>query len=163
MFILQEHFGHNTRDYQDSKILLKIGFSDPTIEYIDSKLHLWHYLHPTLKERAEDLEFSILRLRYACEILINRYGKSLGEREIEFERLGEAAMWNYALFASIARASRSYCIGLRFAAYETILAECLYEIGTETILNFALNMKNNQTEYSEQHKMIINNMLMHQK
>lgn len=162
IFILQEHFGRNASDYQDS-MWLKLGVGNPTIECIESKLHLWHYLHPTFKERAEDLEFAILRLRYASEILINRYGKSIGEREIEIRKLGEAAMWNYAMFASIARASRSYCIGLRYSAYETILAECLYEIGTENNLKFALDLKHNQTEYSEQHKIIMNHILTHQK
>lgn len=162
ILIFQDHFGQNARDYKDS-VWLKIGFGNPTIECIDSKLLLWYYLHPTFKEHAEDLEFSILRLRYASEILLNRYKTSIGEREIEIKKLGEVAMWNYAMFASIGRASRSYCIGVRYSAYETILADCLYQIGTENILKFALNIKHNQNEYNEHHGMIIDHMLTHRK
>lgn len=158
----QEHFGRNASDYKDS-MLQKIGLSEPTIEYIESKLFLWYFLHPTFKELAEDLEFSILRLRYASEMLINRYGQSVGEQEIEIRKLGEAAMWNYAMFASIARASRAYCIGLRYSAYETILAECLMQIGSEHNLKTALDIKHNQNEFSEQHKTILSNILTHRK
>lgn len=140
-----------------------MGFSEPTIEYIESKLLLWYYLHPSFKELAEDLEFSILRLRYASEILINRYGQSASERETEIERLGAAAMWNYIMFASIGRASRSYCIGLQFSAYETILAECLFQTGAENILKTALDIKHNQKGFSEEHKTIVNDILSHQK
>lgn len=142
---------------------LKIGLAEPTIEHIESKFLLWYHLHPTFKELAENLEFSILRLRYAAEILLNRYGETVGEQEIEIKKLGEAAMLNYAMFSSIGRASRSYCIGLRYSAYETILADCLFQIGSENILKTALDIKHNRNEYSAQHKMIIENILTHEK
>lgn len=140
-------------------MLIKFGLADPTIEHIESKLFLWHYLHPTFKELAENLEFSILRLRYASEILLNRYGESVGAREAEIEQLGEAAMLNFAMFASIGRASRSYCIGLQYSAHETILAESLFQIGTERVLKTALNLKHKRNEYIEQYKVIVENIL----
>lgn len=144
-------------------MLLKFGLADPTIEHIESKMFLWHYLHPTFKEQAENLEFSILRLRYASEILLNRYGESVGERESEIEKLGEAAMLNYAMFASCGRASRSYCIGLQYSAHETILAESFSQIGTEHVLKTALNFKHKRNEYYEQYKVIVENILKSQK
>lgn len=146
-------------------MLLKIGLANPTIEYIESKLLLWYNLHPTFKELAENLEFSILRLRYASEILLSRYGESVGQREIEIKQLGELAMLNYAMFASIGRASRSYCIGLQYSGHETILAECLFQIGTEHILKTALNLKHSKrNEYREQSKTIVENVIRpHQK
>lgn len=158
----QDNFGRNARNYQDS-MMMRLGLADPTIEYIEPKLMLWHYLHPTFKEQAENLEFSILRLRYASEILLNRYGESVGERETEIEKLGEAAMFNYAMFASIGRASRSYCIGLQYAAHETILAEGLFQIGTEQVLKTALDLKHKRNEYYEQYKAIVENILKSQK
>lgn len=144
-------------------MLLKFGLADPTIEHIESKLLLWHYLHPSFKELAENLEFSILRLRYASEILLSRYGESVGERETEIKQLGELAMMNYAMFASIGRASRSYCIGLQYCAHETILAESLFQFGTEHILKTAVNFKHKQNEHNEQYKIIVDNILKHQK
>lgn len=158
--VFQEHFGHYARDYKDS-VWLQFGLANPTIEFIEPKLDLWYHLHPTFKELAEDLEFSILRLRYASEMLLTRYDSSVGERQNDIKHLGEAAMWNYAMFASIGRASRAYCIGLRYSAYETILADSLFIMGTENNLQTALNIKHQRNEYSEEHKEIFDFISTH--
>lgn len=109
---------------------------------------------------AEDLEFSIMRLQYSCEILLNRYGKSAAERQNEIQTLGEAVMWNYAMFASIGRASRSYCIGLRYSAYETLAVESLFE-ATSQILKIALDIKHNRSGYHGKYKAVAETIFSH--
>lgn len=109
-------------------------------------------------ELAENLEFSIVRLQNACEILLNRYGESVVGRQVEIQNLGMAVMWNYAMFASVGRASRSYCIGLRYSAYETLAAESLFEASAQ-ILKIALDIKHNQSGYQGQHKAVAESVI----
>lgn len=129
-----------------------MGMADPSIEIIEPTMDLWEHLHPSFKEQAENMELSVLRLRYASEMLLKRFGITVGEREHDIKNLGEAVIWNYAMFASIGRASRAYCIGHRYSVYETILADALSIMGTEKNLEIALNIKHNRNEYSEEQK-----------
>lgn len=131
----------------------------PTIEAVKSKLYLWAHLHPTLSDLAKDLEESILRLRFSSEMLLNRHGDSITERQVEIQSLGDAVMRNYAMFASIGRASRSYCIGLQYSVYETVAAGCLIQSFARQILKLALDIKHNRSGYHDLHKSIVENVL----
>lgn len=136
-----------------------MGLGNPTIEYIDPKLYLEDFLHPTFKDLATDLEFSILRLRYSSEMLLSRYGNLCTQRsQAEIQDLGEAVMWIYAMFASIGRSSRSYCIGLRYSAYETVAAASLMDAEPQ-ILKMALDIKRNQSGYYGYKKTVAENAL----
>lgn len=109
-------------------------------------------------ELADDLERSIVRLRCACEMLLSRYGESVAERHVEIQNIGEAAMQNYAMFASLGRASRSYCIGLQYSAYETIVAASICGAKSD-ILDMVLDIKHNRSGYDGVHKTIAGNEL----
>lgn len=130
-----------------------------TIEDLTQTHFLGDYLHPTLIEAATDLEFSITRLRYASEMLLNRYGESVVERQAEILELGEAALQNFAMFASIARASRAYCIGLRYSVYETVAAGCLIQAFSRKILKMALDIKHERNGVQNVNKTIAEHLL----
>lgn len=138
--------------------MARIGISNKTIESIPKKLYLSDNLHPSLMDLADDLERSIVRLRCACEMLLSRYGESVDERQVEIQNIGEAAMQNYAMFASLARASRSYCIGLQHSAYETICAAGVCGASTD-ILEMVLDIKYNRSGYDGVHKTIAENAI----
>lgn len=81
-----------------------------------------NYLHPTLTGAAKDLEFCVHRLRYATEIVLQRHGAEVIQPHVQLElkRLADLLIDIYAMTAVLARASRSYCIGLREAQTEVL-------------------------------------------
>lgn len=93
-------------------------FKQTSIENPRKKFNLEHFVHPSLHLAAGYLEFSILRLNAAAEISLARHGPLIFQHSAEIAKLADAATLCYAMFASIARASRSYCIGLRNADQE---------------------------------------------
>lgn len=155
----QNHFGTAANDYKDSGLWFKIGMKDETVENVKQRHFLEDYLHPTLTEMAISSEHSILRLQCASEILLNRYAGSVYERQIEIENLAKMAMQNFAMFASLGRASRSYCIGLRYSVYETVAAGCLVQSAERDVLKMALDIKHNRSEYHDLHRTITENSL----
>lgn len=92
-------------------------------------------------------------------MLLNRYGDSVNERQVEIHDLGEAAMQNYAMFTSLARSSRAYCIGLRYSKYEIVAAGCLVQAFSRNILKMALQIKHDQNGYRDLHKIVTENVL----
>ncbi|KAL4714259.1 hypothetical protein ACJJTC_009611 [Scirpophaga incertulas] len=92
---------------------------DPKLE-----LYLADYLHPSLRVPSERLEYCVLRMRYACETMMSRHGMEVAKAFTELNRLAEAATEILAMSAVLARASRSYCIGLRNSELEMKLATC---------------------------------------
>lgn len=112
-------------------------------------LGLNYYVHPSLLHAATALEYCVLRLQYATEILLARYGIEVLNKHMELQRLSECIILIYAATAVIGmltfksfklfiitfellagRTSRSYCIGLRNADVEMTIANA-----------FCLNMK----------------------
>uniref|UniRef100_A0A1B6GAU8 Acyl-CoA dehydrogenase/oxidase N-terminal domain-containing protein n=1 Tax=Cuerna arida TaxID=1464854 RepID=A0A1B6GAU8_9HEMI len=81
-------------------------------------LKLYEQLHPSLKDSANELEYCVLRLQYAVTVIFTRYGTDVVNQQIELMRLADAAIRIYAMTAVLARASRSYCIGLKNAQSE---------------------------------------------
>nr|AID66671.1 acyl-CoA dehydrogenase family member 9 [Agrotis segetum] len=90
-------------------------------------LHLSEHLHPSLKQPSEQLEYCVLRMRFACETLMARHGVKVSTAYTELNPLAEAATEILMMTAVLARASRSYCIGLRNAETEMKLAACFVE------------------------------------
>ncbi|KAI8426777.1 hypothetical protein MSG28_014463 [Choristoneura fumiferana] len=90
-------------------------------------LYLAEHLHPSLRPAAEQLEYCVLRMRFACETIMARHGNKVGEAFTELNRLAEAGSEILAMTAVLARASRSYCIGVRNAELEMKLAACFVE------------------------------------
>ncbi|XP_068231075.1 complex I assembly factor ACAD9, mitochondrial-like [Palaemon carinicauda] len=87
-------------------------------------LNIAGHLHPTLKIGADALEFSVKRFQYAVETVLARHGKGVvnPENQIELARLADCAIDIYAMTACLGRASRSYCIGVKNADHEMLLA-----------------------------------------
>lgn len=90
---------------------------DPTLD-----LFLAEHLHPSLRPPAEQLEYCVLRIKYACETLMSRHGMKVAIAYTELSRLAEATTEILVMSAVLARASRAYCIGLRNAELEMKLA-----------------------------------------
>lgn len=102
--------------------IFKRLLENKNIENLKSTIHVNYYLHPTLDPAAQWLEHSILRLQIGTELLLARHGVQILDKQIEIRRLSECAILTYAMFASVSRASRSYCIGLQFCDYEMLIS-----------------------------------------
>lgn len=105
------------------------------------------------------LEESLVRMQIGTEMLLSRFGTDASERHLDICRLGEAAIRNYAMFASVGRASRSYCIGLRYSVYETVAAASLVELHASHILAMILEIKNssdNDEKHQNMAKLVLN-------
>lgn len=63
-----------------------------------------------------------MRLQYATEILLIRQGIEVVNDHQNLKRLAECVIDVYTMTACISRASRSYCIGLRNAEMELLVA-----------------------------------------
>lgn len=81
-----------------------------------------HYLHPSLAPAAERLEISLKRFRAANEHTLSIHGRNIVSAQMDVCRLAQCSTLLYALLAVMSRASRSYCIGLRYADMELITA-----------------------------------------
>lgn len=96
-----------------------------SIENPKLKLNLWHDLHESLRPASDFMEASIYRLRAIVEIAFARFGSQVFLHTVECGKIAEMATLCYAMYASSARASRSYCIGLRNAEQELYLVNSL--------------------------------------
>lgn len=132
--------GDHARSHSDT--LIRKLFKGPSIENVNCDLHLEQFVHPSFEETIRLVESSILRMHAATEMLLHRYKTDATERHMDVRRLGEAAILNYAMFASVSRASRAYCIGLRYSVYETVMATSLVERDENRVLDLMLAIKN---------------------
>lgn len=105
-----------------------------SMDKITYKLDLLEHLHPSFDLPATHLERSIARLHLGCDILLASHGTSVMKKQIDIMRVGDSAIELYALFCSVARASRSYCIGLRHAEQEFLMSACIAHISSEIVL-----------------------------
>lgn len=148
MYYLQDTFGSNVKSYKDS-ILVKFRLAEPTVEYMEANMRLGDYLHPSLKERSEFLEYSIVRQRMATEMLLHHYSVKVMQRQWDVTTLGEILMYNYAMFSNLARSSRAYCIGLQYSVNETVAAAALNDRIVFLIGHLVLDIKHNRTGFDE--------------
>lgn len=96
----------------------KIAKSDPSYS-----IGISSYLHPSLDTSAKSLEYCVHRLSYATEVLLQRHGADVinPKLQLELKRVADNMIDIYAMTAVLARASRSYCIGLKDAQTEVTL------------------------------------------
>ncbi|KAF5275973.1 hypothetical protein FQA39_LY00769 [Lamprigera yunnana] len=85
-------------------------------------LGLGDYVHPSAVMASQCIEYAVVRLHFATEALLTRYGPEVVNQHIDLKELAECVIEIYIMTASIARASRSYCIGLQNANFEMVLA-----------------------------------------
>lgn len=95
------------------------------------KLLIPDNLHPSLFNYAEMLEEGIYRLKKVIQELAIRDGIELLDRHVTLRRISETATYLYVMAAVLARASRSYCLGMRDSEKELkisqVFAYMLYE------------------------------------
>lgn len=113
------------------------------------KLMLNEFLHPTHEQMSNWIEQSIRRMQMVCEMLLYRHSTEAIQRRWDVHFIGDALMYNYAMFAAAARSSRAYCEGMRYAAEEVMAAEALIEPVTRAIKNYAVDVKFDRTGPSE--------------
>lgn len=117
-------------------------FKHQSIQDMTLKLKLIEHLHPSLDVPATHLELSVGRLRHGCDITLTNHGRAALEKHVDILRLGESAIEIYALFCTLARVSRSYCIGLRHAEYERLIATCIAHSASEKVLHMMMDIEN---------------------
>ena len=138
-------------------------FKQTSIEHPKKKFNLDEYLHPSLVTAANFLESSILRLNAAAEILLARHGQHVVQHTVENAKLAEAATLCFAMFAVTARASRSYCIGLRNADQEVHLANVFCFEKSDKVKRIAKEIDNGEYATSEHTFKIIGEKLIEAK
>uniref|UniRef100_A0A1I8PMF5 Acyl-CoA dehydrogenase family member 9, mitochondrial n=1 Tax=Stomoxys calcitrans TaxID=35570 RepID=A0A1I8PMF5_STOCA len=115
-----------------SKLMERTSLDNPV-----TKMDLKENLHPTLEPGALCLEHSVARLQMCVDLLFTRYGNGIVERHNESRRVAEMVTTIYAMFASLSRASRSYCIGLQLADHEMLTAMAICADGRDKVLTIA--------------------------
>ncbi|XP_017014504.2 complex I assembly factor ACAD9, mitochondrial [Drosophila takahashii] len=98
-----------------------------------TKMQLSEHVHPSLEAAAQCIEHSVARLQMAVELMLTRHGNAVVERQSEMQRLAEVGTTIYAMWASVARASRSYCIGLPLADHELLTATAICSEGRDRV------------------------------
>lgn len=110
---------------------------------------LHHYLHPSLEHSGNMLEDSILRVGAAVDILLGRHGSKVVDHTVETAKIADAATACYAMFCVAARASRSYCIGLRNADQEMMMANVICYMNYNKVLRIAKDIDEGEYGTSE--------------
>uniref|UniRef100_A0A0A9YYK3 Acyl-CoA dehydrogenase family member 9, mitochondrial n=1 Tax=Lygus hesperus TaxID=30085 RepID=A0A0A9YYK3_LYGHE len=102
------------------------------------ELQLYMNLHPSLKDAAEVLEYAVLRLKYAVEVALSRYGSDVVNKQVDLCRFADVATEIFAMTAVLGRASRSYCTGIRFCDQEMLFASA-YCLGSLQRIRLKIN------------------------
>ncbi|XP_039287797.1 complex I assembly factor ACAD9, mitochondrial-like [Nilaparvata lugens] len=82
-------------------------------------------VHPSLGVDADKLEVCLIRFDYLVKEMMKRWGKELIDRQYELINLSNYATSMLVMTAVLARASRSYCIGIQNADLERTLCSSL--------------------------------------
>lgn len=120
-----------------SKFMARSNIDSPQTE-----MDLKENVHPTLEPAAVCIEHSVARLQMCVDLLFTRYGNSIVERHNEARRLADMVTTIYAMFASVSRASRSYCIGLQLADHEMLTAMTICCDGRDKVKTLAQEIFN---------------------
>lgn len=145
----QDYFGDKVCLYEDS-FLVRWQFTSPSVENVKNEIELSDYLHPTLMDMSNALEESIIRVKMAGEMLLHRYSAEAIQRRWDVNFIGEAMMYNYAMFAAAGRSSRAYCNGMRYSTHETVAAAALIDPTSRWITDKVLDIKHDRTTPSNE-------------
>ncbi|BET02348.1 acyl-CoA dehydrogenase [Nesidiocoris tenuis] len=85
-------------------------------------LKLYEELHPSLNSSAELLEHTVLRMKYAVQTILTRYGSETPLKQVDMIRISDLMIDVLAMTAVLARSSRSFCSGIRFCDQEVAMA-----------------------------------------
>lgn len=139
--------------------MVKWGLSEPHIESYRANKRLGDYLHPTLEVSADNVDESIYHLKCASEMLLSRYKETTLSQRVDLRNLGELAMYEYGMFASIGRSSRGYCLGLRYAQYETVAAANFVFPVAKKMLDRVLEIKQEQNGIQKSEQSMIDSAI----
>ncbi|KAL9914403.1 complex I assembly factor ACAD9, mitochondrial-like [Glossina fuscipes] len=109
-----------------------------------TNMELHENLHPSLQPASMCLEQSVARLQMCCDLLLTRHGTGIVECHNEFCRIADMVSILYCIFSSLARASRSYCIGLYLADHELLTATAICQDGFQKVKTLATEIFNGQ-------------------
>ncbi|XP_017069504.1 complex I assembly factor ACAD9, mitochondrial [Drosophila eugracilis] len=104
-----------------------------SIDSPKTKMQLSEHVHPTLEGASQCIEHSVARLQMAVELMFTRHGNAVVEKQSEMQRLAEVGTIIFAMWASVSRASRSYCIGLPLADHEMLTATAICSEGRDRV------------------------------
>ena len=76
-------------------------------------LDLKGYVHPSLKNQADQLEYCVHQFEYAAEAVLVRWGKDQPRQQNDLERLSQIAIDLFLMTCTLSRGSRAYCDGFR--------------------------------------------------
>jgi acyl-CoA dehydrogenase family protein 9 len=111
--------------YNFSFILKQIMVNHRLAKSINKKqpqyLYLWEHVHPSLSASAAILEQSAVKFMMSVKANLVNHGRDALTYQTSMKNLAEMAKHIYAMNASIARASRSYSIGLPQSTHELAL------------------------------------------
>lgn len=88
---------------------------------IPEYFYLWEHVHPSLEEPVSILERSAVKLMMAAKSTIINHGHDVVDNQVPLGMLADMAKHIYAMNSAIARASRSYSIGLPNGQHEVAL------------------------------------------
>lgn len=105
------------------QILANLKLARSANKDVPEYLYLWEHVHPSLVQAARFLEQSSIRFMMAVKSVMVYYGGNAVDYQSQnnMKKLADMAMEIYALNCSIARASRSYSIGLPNCQHELSL------------------------------------------
>lgn len=107
-------------------------------------MRLSENVHPSLEMAAFNVEHSVARLRMCTELMLSRCGADLVQEHTVTRRLADMVSLIYYMYASLSRASRSYCIGLPLAESELLMALTICMGSNERVKNLATEIFNGQ-------------------
>lgn len=113
-----------------------------SIEKVVGKLDLLDNIHLSLDVATLHLEHSIHRLQLGTDLMLAHHGKDVLQKHAEVARLTEAAVLNYALFCSVARASRAVCLKLPYVEHERLIVTCLAHECSEKVKYMMIDIEN---------------------
>lgn len=104
--------------------MLRQFWREETMDKYQSNMQLFEHVVKEFDTHAHWLEASMQRLRIGTKNLMTHYGRKLLNQHRDIQRLAEAATYNYASFACLVRANRSWILKLPGAEQERVLAGC---------------------------------------
>uniref|UniRef100_A0A158R3U6 Acyl-CoA dehydrogenase family member 9, mitochondrial n=1 Tax=Syphacia muris TaxID=451379 RepID=A0A158R3U6_9BILA len=91
----------------------------------DENPKLRHFIaehaHPSLQEACQNLEYNMSHLNSLIGAVLRRHGKNIVNDLATLSSIAKVVEYNLGMVATIARSSRSYCIGLRNADIEAVI------------------------------------------
>lgn len=161
--LLYEDIMKNRNPLNHPNFIFSRIFNNTSIERPKKKFNLENFAHPTLAPAASFLESSVIRLYAAVDILFARHGSLVVQHSVETGKISEAALLCYAMFATVARSSRSYCIGLRNAEQELHLTNFFCYEASERVKHLAKEIDNGEYGTSEHTYKIVGEKLIENK